>query len=175
MILKTLRALTDELNHGTRGVNALLAGISTANGDATPAALALIADETRHVSAAIGRLPDDATLYPCLMVSQPQGGNTLDPMTKAGPLRDGTVQVVVRYGALDPDAPGAASDLFYTLEAVTKCVSNWLNGTDTAKTVGNVAVLYGTTMTLWALWQPVNDKCVAGALALSLYVRDTAP
>lgn len=176
MILETLRLLTNALTDGATGVNARLASVPLLNGDGTPPSLALIADETRNVSAAIGRLPDDETLYPCLLVGQPDGGNTLDPMTKAGPLRDATIQVVIRYGALDATAANAASDLFYTMRAVEQCASGWLNGTGgTALTASNVTVMYGTAMTHYAVWQPVGDKCLAGALTLSLYVRDAAP
>lgn len=175
MILETLRLLTDALNDGTTGVNIYLATIPTSGGDAVPTPLALIVDRTRHFSAAIGRLPDEAASYPCLLISQPGGGNEIDPHVHAGPIRDGHVQVVIRYGALESAAAKAVRDGYYTLRALEKSITSWLNGPEAARTSNSVVVYKCDQTSVYDVWEPVDDKVVAGAMALTFTVRDMAP
>lgn len=176
MILETLRLLTDRMNSATAGVNAKLAGVPRTSGDAQPPSLALIADETRNLHAAFGRMPDQATSYPCLLVSQPQVGNTLDPHAMAAAQRDGSIHVLIRYGQLESDAVKGTRDLHYTLRALQRVIEDWMQtAPESQRTANSVCVWHIEELVVQSAWADVGDKICTGGMLVTFRVRDLAP
>ena len=176
MILETLRLFTDRLNDGTTGLNAKLLGVPRSGGDAAPTPLALIADETRNLHASFGRMPDQAASYPCLLVSQPEGGNSLDPHAMAGAQRDGTVHVLLRFGQLESDAIKGTRDLHYTLRAAQRVLEHWMQSAPEAqRTLSSVCVYWVEDLVVQSIWSPVGDKICTGGMLITFRVRDLAP
>ncbi len=99
MFLETLRAATDWLKDGSKGVQALAALLPRDPGEAAPIALKLITDETRDARLAIGTLPAEDQL-PCFVGSlRPRGGSEpdLDLGSLGVPIVHGTVATFWQY------------------------------------------------------------------------------
>lgn len=174
MKLEACRLVANALDDVTLGVNARLASVPRDGSDAVPPDLALIDDETRNPFAARGQMPEDDDQYPCLLVGLMDQGNTLDPHQKTG-VRDGSVQLLVRYGARQVDSARGAQDAYYTFRAVERCLTAWINGDPATREMNDVAVWYAERCDIVPLWEPVGDKIVTGGMILSYRLRDLDP
>jgi len=172
--LEAIRVLTNALTDGTTGVNARLAAVPLDAGDPIPPTLGLITDETRNSSAARGQLPELDAQFPCLLVGLHDAGNRLDAHQHQG-VRDGTVHLLIRYAARQKDSKAGARDAYYTFRAVERCITAWLNGVDTARTMNSVVVWFGEAADIAPLWDPIGDNVMTGGMLLAFRVRDLAP
>jgi hypothetical protein len=173
MFLWAARLLTDRANDVTDGVNAKLAAVTTTHGDAAAPALALVADSTRNIHAALGRLPDAATSYPCLLVCQPEQGNTWDPHAMVAAKRDASIQVLVRYAQMESDAVKGTRNLHYTMEALARVIEGWFGANESARTLNSFYVMYCESMIVQEAWIQEGDKVVTGAMLLTFRMRNT--
>jgi hypothetical protein len=176
MIKDSLRMVCAALTDATTGVNARLAAIPLEAGDTALDALALIAEESTNPVAARGQLPDDDASFPCLLVGVGDEGLVLDPHQKTG-VRDGTINLLVRYAARQVASATGTQQGYDTLRAVERCLTAWINldPNVTTRTANNITLWFGEQNRIVPLWAPADDKVITGGLLLAYRVRDTAP
>lgn len=176
MIKDGLRRITAALSDPTTGVNARLAAVPLDSGDTALPAVALIAEETSNPFAARGQLPEADASFPCLLVGLGDGGADYDPHQKVG-VRDGTLNVLIRYAARQTESAVGAQQGYDTLRAAQACLTAWINLDP------NVALRTSNGITVWfcersqivPLWEPIDDKVITGGLQLAYHMRDTVP
>ena len=174
MQLEALQILTDWFNDVAYGVNVKLAGVPRTAGDSVPAQLQLIADETRNLEAAIGRMPADEADYPCLLLSQPPEGNALDPHGHVG-IRDSSITLWIRYGAMTAAAAAGTSAWHYTMRAIERSLEELFRQDDSARELNSVQLYFIEAATTYPADPMTGDKVITGALQLRLRMRDIAP
>lgn len=176
MIKDGLRRITAALSDPTTGVNARLAAVPLDAGDTALPAVALIAEETTNPFAARGQLPESDSSFPCLLVGLGDGGAEIDPHQKTA-VRDGTLNVLIRYAARQVASATGAQQGYDTLRAVQSCLTAWINLDPNValRAKNNIAIWYCERSQIVPLWEPVDDKVITGGLQLAYRVRDTAP
>lgn len=176
MILEALRIVKNALSDGTIGVNAQLPGVPRDGTDPQPASVALIAESTSNFSAAIeGLLPDVDAQYPCLMLCPGLTPGDDEPVTKAGPLQDGSVEVLIRYGAKDPDAAAGNRDASYTLRAVRRSLNQLQMAAEATRLLNGIYFMYFEGWTPIPFWQLPSGLTITNALRVRMRMRDTLP
>lgn len=109
---EAIRVVADWFEHGTHGINALLASVPRDGGDPLPANVSVY-DETRDNRIARGRVPE--TGLPAVLVSS----RTARVLDESRVTDDGffAVDLVVQFAGKDIDAYKAKRDGNYTLRA----------------------------------------------------------
>lgn len=176
MILDTIRAWTDWLGHGTYGVNALLAGVERDGTDAAPPSIQLIVDETRNPAAARRQIPDTV---PCLIVRLAAPATMDDSVGPNSPHRYGDIPVMTLYAAEHQDSDDGTQNAAYTLRAVERVLAKFLDHTiaaaNTARLRNNITILHATALQQLTMFEPIEDRDILGALAITFRVMDKNP
>lgn len=165
MILEVVRSITDWLQDGTNGVAAQLALLPLDAGDSAPS-VGTIADETRSNIVAQGRLPST----PGIAVNS-QGIKELDPEVTTVE-RDGQITLHVRVGCASADTKNATRDGSYILRAIVRSLRLYNAAT---RTRNSIAIYSCIDLRLAALWQPIDDQIITGAVIGTWQFRDIAP
>jgi len=182
VIGELIELLTDRLNDPTVGVNALLtamvAEFGWTAGDVP--VYQQILGETADLSAALGQLPqvpeghDAADYFPALLVGN-SDASTFEPAAKAGPIRDGEVELMLR------DADRAANPAAGTKAALRRCraicrvIERWTQGTEAAREQDGIYVINVESLSVVPAWQAVGDALCTAGVRVRFKVRDNAP
>lgn len=176
MILESLRMVNDWLQDATFGVNAKLPGIPLDGSDTVPPDVVSFLEETSNALVARGRLPEDATLLPCLAVLQ---RGPLDiPAHVNTTYQDGEIILAIWYGARDVDSDDGRQDAYYTMRAVRRSLRELFKDDATpkaARTRGNVSLLPSGLISLPSAFTIEGDTMVSASLELTVKARDTDP
>lgn len=174
MILETARMVSEWLADPLGGVNALLASTPRDPGDAEPADLATVTDETNDSDVARGDLPAN---LPAVAVSidsiQDLDGQVMTITA------DGHVKVRIRVAVENPTTADAVRDLSYYLRTVQRSFRRFmaLDANDPARTRNGIYLESCLSMQLAIVWtkDQVGGSTVAGYLFPILQLRDLAP
>lgn len=173
VLLETIRMVTAALNNPTYGVNAQLPTLNLDSGDTTPADIPLITDETVNGEAARGRVPKETRPVIAVMLAEdvdvpPEEANT--------GIVDSEVKVDIRIATSDVETQRGATDQYYYMKAVERCMREFLNNTNAADRSRNGVLLESCTiMGSLRLHLPIDDEDIHGGIRVTLQVRDTQP
>ena len=174
-MIEGARSVTDWLQHATYGVNAKLALVPRDPDDPAPPSLALIADETRHLHAALGLMPDpkQPDQYPCLLVAEDGTEiSNADPQE----LGESRVTLLIRYGQRTVEPAKGLQASCYTLRAVLMSLRELhLPDHEAARTRNEIQLVVCEQMSLTPLFQEADDAWVTGAVRVTYLVRDNIP
>lgn len=174
MFLETVRIVTDWLNDGTYGVNALLSALPLDGGDSVPA-VALITDETRNAVAARERFPAAAGPVITVHLARPAIIRT----ELQGAFRDAPdVPVLIRYADTNQAATDAGTkNALYTVRAILQSVARLMDQPGVTARVRNQVAIANVKEEVQhvPVFQDVEDKVITGGLVFSFYVRDKLP
>lgn len=171
MIIETLRIVADALANQTYGVNAQLPLVPLDGSDPVPSNVVTIEDETRNFDVALNKAPTDD--YPQLLVAL---NNEVEMQGQVvSSVRESTVEVIIQYVALGVQTDTAIRDGYYTMRAVTKCITDLFdNANESARTRNGVhaqelmSMRHGNSVTY------EQDAKVSISLILTILVRDVA-
>jgi hypothetical protein len=171
MLLETIRMVADALANNTIGVNAQLATLTVDAGDALPASIVTVADETRNGQVAVGRYP---TTLPCLTVTL-NGQVELDGEVVSS-YRDAEVSILIRFVTQDADTAQGNTNAYYTLRAVVKALREFNRNTnESLRSRNGIHVLECKSLTHVQLFENIDDAYVTGGIEVTFHVRDTTP
>jgi len=165
MILECVRSLTDWLNDGTNGLAAQLVVIPRDGADTAPQ-VGTIADETRNNLVAQERFPST----PGVAVNSaglPMLDGEVTTVT-----RDGQATIHIRVARAAADSMNATRDTSYILRAAIRSLRLFNAST---RNRNNIEIYSCTELRLAALWKPLDDLVVTGAVVGTWQFRDTAP
>lgn len=170
-MLEVVRIVADWLGDTTNGVNALLPALVYDMDDVAPPDVVRIEDETRDGEAAIGQL---AEVAPLLVVMS--FGGPVEAGPTQGVVRYGTVNLLVRYQAVESDTAKAERDSQYTMRAVARSLLRLMKPDNHASRVrGTIGVEYFTAMEFSRVKVTMEDQIGTTGLTFSARWRDTSP
>lgn len=171
MIIEALRMITDRLNDGTYGLNALLGSTPIDSGDSTPAAIAStsILDATRDGNVARGRLP--ATLPGIAVTVREASGLENYPMAADA---EGTLTIVIRFGIDKNQTEQGVRDSSYYLRTIVRALKTFHLAAPAVRTRNEIYLETCESMQLVPLWQDLDDSIVTGAVIATYHLRDYA-
>jgi hypothetical protein len=172
MIIEACRLVTDWLNDGTNGVNAMLAIIPMDAGDSAPAAIAAgsIVDATRDGNVARGRLP----------AALPGFGITPMPIEGLAPWvtindAEADLSLAIRFGMTKAQTEQGFRDTSYYLRAAVRSLRRFNGNSDPTKRQRNQIYLESCVeMRAVQLWDVIDDSVITGAVVAKYHIRDNA-
>ncbi len=170
MMLETNRMLSDRFADATSGFNALLASTPRDAGDASPAALATITDQTRDGNVARGELP--ATL-PALAISV-DGIPQLDGQV-ATVTRDGKIRVRIRVGFRNAVTANGHQVLSYYLRTAQRVLRRFFDLDPSQRGRNGIYLETIDEMVVAETWSPTEADIVTGTIVATIQGRDTVP
>ncbi|MEA3245256.1 MAG: hypothetical protein U9Q74_03770 [Gemmatimonadota bacterium] len=172
MILEGCRLITDWLNDGTNGVNALLGTTPLDAGDSTPAVLVSILDATRDGNVARLRLPEN--LPGIAVVPLPVEG--LQPHVVVQDC-EGELQLALRIAMTKAQTEQGFRDTSYYLRTVVRSLRRF-NAATTAPSSrqrNNIYLEACSELRMVQLWETIEDSVITGAVLATYHVRDMTP
>lgn len=168
MIIEAVRIIDAAMRDATIGVGAYLATVPLETGDTTPTTPTIL-NECQSAEAARDAFPDGVGPY--LLIGSGELGELVPT---AQPQRDGTIEILIRYGsraAATHDVLRAAS---YTIRAVRRTLSK-LTTTAAGETLrlrNQVQVIDVQQLRSVRLTAPAEDVLVTWGVIVTLRTRD---
>ena len=171
MILESIRAVADALNSTSYGVNVQFDTMAFDGTDSAPPDIAVVADETRDNSVAVGRYP---TTFPALVVTV--DGDTVLDGEVVSDNRDGDISIIIRYLTKNADTAEGNSETLYTLRAVQKCLRDFNSNTNVGDRVrNNIQIIECLKIEHLQLFENISDANITGGIRATFKVRDAQP
>lgn len=172
MILEGCRLITDWLNDGTNGVNALLTTTPRDGGDSQPANLASIVDATRDGNVARLRLPE--TLPGIAVVPLPV--EQLQPHVVVIDC-EGELQLAIRVAISKTATEQGFRDSSYYLRTIIRSLRRFNAATNapSSRQRNNIYLEACSELRMVQLWEATEDSIVTGAVLATYHVRDMLP
>jgi hypothetical protein len=169
MILETLRMVTDWLNDGTNGVNAMLATMPLDAADsALPTNLVTISDATRDGNVARKRLPATLPGIGVMALEQSHDATNISVGDDEGEIR-----IAIRLGFTNAQSEQAVRDSSYYVRAILKSFRRFTSNSDPLVRQRNSVYLEGAHDVKSAmLWEVVDDSIITGAVVVGFHTRD---
>ena len=169
-MMDLVRIVSDWLENGTNGVNALLPSVPRDGGDPQPANV-LVYDETRDNRPARGRLPDADTDLPALVVGMRTLTQGREIVTDDGYL---DAELVIQYAAKNVDAYKAKRDGYTVLRAASWSLRRLRRSdlTVAGRTRNQVTLITVEPVRFEPWFERVDDTLIVGTLAVPVTARD---
>jgi hypothetical protein len=169
MILQAIRIIDAALRDATIGLAAQIAALSIEAGDTRPT-VPTIYNETQHGQAARDQAPDGTG--PWLLIAS---GDMSERLPTVQPVRDGTVQILIRYVIRSQLTPQAVVSAAYTLDALRLTMASLCTTAagNAVRSRGPIQVVDCTDLQAARLTAPVEADPVTWGMAFTVRCRDT--
>lgn len=168
MFVDPVRMVADWLEDPTYGVNAMLAALDLDGSDPVPANV-VIADATRDLEVAFGRLP---ATRPCVTVALYQVPS-IDPRPPQGDARDYKPQILIRYGATDDQTEVGVRSRDYTLRAILQSLDRFHRDEHVASRQRNqIQLIAAEEISMLAAYAPIEGGELTAAFLVRYWARD---
>jgi hypothetical protein len=168
-MLEVVRIVAGWLEDESTGVNALLPSVPRDGDDPQPDDVTVLNEADDNIPAT-GRLPLE--VVPALVVHH-TGVRWAEEQPVAGAIRDGEVDVLIRYQTADVETAAAWATTSYVLRAVERCLRGHVYGLQ--ETMNEVTVYQITSLGRARIDAAMEDTIVTSGVTVTLRIRDGAP
>jgi hypothetical protein len=168
-MLEVVRIVAGWLEDESTGVNALLPSVPRDGDDPQPDDVTVLNEADDNIPAT-GRLPLEDV--PALVVHH-TGVRWAEEQPVAGAIRDGEVDILIRYQVENVETAVAWAETSYVLRAVERCLRGHAYGEQS--TINSITAYQITALSRARIDAPMEDTIVTSGVTVTLRIRDGAP